>query len=166
MDKKLAPEYSKASPKLWIRGAVCLGLASASCLAAVSAWTGFAAVAHARPYEEAASKFAGDQGYDKGTYRAVPQEVLGWVSRIKYLNGEIRIGLRDGRHAPVEHAQVTASFVYRDRPDLTRVFDLRYQGRGRYSAPAPLPAKGSWSVYVTATQLDRRYDTVTTVEVE
>lgn len=112
---------------------------------------------------EAMPASAQDQGLG---IREAPQTVIGWTSKAAYRDGEIRIKLRDAHQRPVERAQVIVSFAFSGRPELAFTVKLSERGRGRYSAPARLSETGHWTAYITATKLDREYNSVATVDVD
>ena len=133
----------------------------------MSALIGFVFIAYAHPPSEVTS-----EPYDKGLAyndtlaKAASEQALGWLSTTKYEGGQIVFVLRDGKHQPIDDAQVKAWFVHPDNHDFDRSFDLRDNGKGVYRAAAPLPDHGQWAVHVTAAVGGDQYQSLTTITVE
>lgn len=136
-------------------------------LAFMSALIGFVFIAYGHPPNEITSN-AYEKGlaYNDALDKSATQAQLGWLSTVRYDAGRVIFKLEDGRHQPVEKARVKAWFVHPALSALDRSFDLRNEGGGLYSADAPLPAQGAWTLHVTAELMDRQYQSTTQIQVD
>lgn len=133
----------------------------------MSALIGFVVIAYSHPPSETTAE-AYDKGlaYNDTLARSAQMAALGWQSTIDYNNGRLIFGLQDNHHAPIAHARVRAWFVHPGDGHFDRSFELTDTGDGVYTADAPLPAAGSWSIHVTAALQDREYQATTQIEVQ
>ncbi len=133
----------------------------------MSALIGFVFIAYANPPADST-----EEAYDKGLAyndtiaKARAQDKLGWVSTIDYANGQVSFSLVDKAHKPILDATVQAWFVSPDRSALDRSVSLVSQGGGKYTAKALLPAKGAWTLHVTAGRDDQQYQAMSQIEVD
>lgn len=102
-----------------------------------------------------------DQAFEKGlAYNrnleaARAQAALGWKARLeaRIVEGfwvETVLTLSDADGAPIENAQVQATFERPTQLGNDFAIALRHEGQGRYQAAFELPLIGQWNVHVTA----------------
>ena len=136
-------------------------------LAFMSALIGFVFIAYAHPPSEVTSE-AYEKGlaYNDTLAKSAAQQALGWTSTIGYSQGRVTLTLHDSQHQPITQARAKAWFVHPDNHAMDRSFDLQGDGKGLYSAAAPLPDTGQWTVHVTAALGTDEYQSLDTVTVE
>ena len=83
------------------------------------------------------------------------QAALGWKARLeaRIVEGfwvETVLTLSDADGAPIENAQVQATFERPTQLGNDFAIALRHEGQGRYQAAFELPLIGQWNVHVTA----------------
>jgi len=127
----------------------------------------FVYIAYANPPSEVTSE-AYEKGlsYNETLAKSAAQKALGWLSSTHYEDGKLSFSLTDGQHRPLEKAQVRAWFVNPNDATKDRSVDLISIGKGHYTASELLPAKGNWTVHVTAQSEGREYQSVSQIEVQ
>ena len=133
----------------------------------MSVLIGFVVIAYRNPPSEVTPE-AYEKGlaYNNTLAQAGAAAQLGWLSTITYDKDRLVFRLIDGHHQPIDLARVRVWFVHPAESAYDRSFDLRSDGNGVYSVAAPLPAKGLWTVHVTAEQMDHQYQSTTQIEVD
>ncbi len=133
----------------------------------MSALVSFVFIAYAHPPAESTSE-AYEKGlaYNSTIEKGTAQAQLGWQSTIDYSAQTLTFTLKDRAGAPLTGATVQSWFVHPGNPADDRNFALRDQAGGTYISAAPLPAKGVWTIHVTAEKAGRQYQAIATTEVE
>ncbi|MGZ3306733.1 MAG: FixH family protein [Asticcacaulis sp.] len=128
---------------------------------------GFVVIAYRNPPSEVTPE-AYEKGlaYNDTLNKGLQQNALGWTSDIRLEHDRLTFRLDDAHHAGVEGAVVRAWFVHPGNASLDRSFDLHPIAPGVYAADAALPARGLWTVHVTAEQKGRQYQAVTPLETQ
>ncbi len=133
----------------------------------MSVLIGFVVIAYDHPPNEVTpNAYEKGLAYNNTLTDAAAQAQLGWQSAVDYTAGRVVFQLEDGHHAPADGARVVAWFVHPAQSQGDRTFDLSSEGNGVYSAKAPLPSKGLWTVHITAEKMDKQYQTMTQIEVD
>lgn len=150
-----------------LRGRFVPWIIGAFYLAFMSGFIAFVIIAFRNPPNEITGQaYAKGLEYNDALDKAAAQDVLGWHSVTTYENGRIVFTLRDSRHLAVEQAQVRAWFIHPAVKANDCSFDLNSVRPGVYSADAPLPAKGRWTVHVTARLRGREYQSATDLYID
>ena len=100
-----------------------------------------------------------DQAYQKGLAyneqieQAEAQERLGWSADLSVepngpLRAQIALRLTDSAGAPLERAEVRATFVRPTQEGHDIDLELPWRGDGHYAAEAELPLAGQWDLRV------------------
>lgn len=119
-----------------------------------------------KPSEVTANAYQKGLAYNATLEKAAAQAALGWTSEIRFAGKRLQFSLKDAQQAPIAGAEVKAWLVRPAEQQLDHAIPLNETAKGLYEGDMELPAKGLWSVRVTALSQGKQFQADKTLTVQ